>query len=142
MIHQLRDVISKMDAHRILVKVLHIKGLENARADALSSNPDYHHYQLPPRVFDLLWRPFDFRPTIDLFASGRNHQVPRFYSWRHCAKAVGTNAFAFKWREPAWLNPPWELAFQALRKVQADGTTVLCLLPYWPRADWWPLFLQ
>lgn len=142
MIHPLREVVAKMACHRVLVKILHIKGLENARADALSRDPDYHHYQLRPQVFDLLRRSFHFHPTIDLFASARNHQLPRFYSWRHCAKAVGTNAFAFQWREPAWLNPPWELAFQALRKVQADGTTALCLLPYWPRAEWWPLFLQ
>ena len=106
MIHPLREVVSKMAAHRIPVKVLHIKGLENARADALSRDPDYHHYQLRPRVFDLLRRSFHFQPTIDLFASGRNHQLQRFYSWRHCAKAVGTKAFAFKWRGPSWPNPP------------------------------------
>ena len=131
-----------MAAHRVLVKVLHIQGLRNVRADALSRNPDHHHYQLRPQVFDHLQKSFHFQPTIELFASGRNNQPPRFYSWRHCAKAVGTNAFVFKWREPSCLNPPWELAFQALRKVQTDGTTAQCLLPYWPRAKLWPLFLQ
>ena len=55
---------------------------------------------------------------------------------------MGTNAFAFRWMEPSWLNPPWELAFQALKKVKTDRTTALCLMPYWPRDEWWPLFLS
>ena len=142
MIHPLREVVIKMAAHRVLVKVLHIQGLQNVRAEALSRNPDYHHHHMLPQIFERLRKSFHFQPTIDLFASGRNNQLPRLYSWRHCAKAVGTNTFVFKWREPSWLNPPWEIAFQALRKVQTDGTTAICLPPYWPRAEWWPLFLQ
>ena len=80
MIHPLREVVSKMTAHRVLVKVLHIQGLKNVHADYLSRNPDFHHYQLRPQVFRHLLKLFHFRPTVDLFASGCNHQLPWFYT--------------------------------------------------------------
>ena len=65
MIHPLRQVVSKMAAHRVLVKVLHIQGLRNVRADTLSRDLDYHHYKLRPQVFGHLRNSFHFQPTID-----------------------------------------------------------------------------
>ena len=50
--------------------------------------------------------------------------------------------FAHPWRGRAWLNPPWNLAYQALRKLDWVRVTALTLLPYWPKASWWPLLLD
>ena len=56
--------------------------------------------------------------------------------------AQGSNAFSHKWTQRCWLNPPWELALPALRKVQQDRTSALVLLPNCKNALLWPLLMQ
>ena len=48
------------------------------------------------------------RSDIDLFATGVNHQVPAFVSWRPEPGAVTTDAFNIKWDfHLAYLFPPF-----------------------------------
>lgn len=138
----LRELRVQLAQRKIALEVLHVPGIQNERADYLSREPDAHHYHLRPEVFQRLTRHFQFHCEIDLFASATNSQVKKFYSWRHCKQAQGTNAFSHRWTQRCWLNPPWELALPALRKVQEDRTSALVLLPKWKNALWWPLLMQ
>ena len=108
----------------------------------MSRTPDQHHYPLHQDVFNRLCGCYSFQCQVDLFADVRNTKCKKFFSDRWSRHSHGTNAFAHPWKERAWLNPPWHLAHQALRKLDRERCTALTLLPYWPRAPWWPLLLE
>ena len=68
--------------------------------------------KLKPSIFGLMCKELVVAPCIDLFASNRNHQLPRYY-WAYVddRAALGHNAFAYVW-EPGvclYANPPWTL---------------------------------
>ena len=78
-------------------------------------------------------------PCIDLFASHRHHQLPRYYSaYPDDAKALGQNAFAYLSNQGICLyaNPPWTLIGKVLDKIAKDGSRLLLLLvtPHWKEA--------
>ena len=138
----LRTLRIHLAQRKIALEVLHVPGARNERADYLSREPDAHHYHLLPGIFQSLTRHFQFHCEKDLFASATNRQVEKFCSWRHCKQSQGTNAFSHRWDQRSWLNPPWELALPALRKVRQDQTSALVLLPKWKNALWWPLLVE
>ena len=142
MTHPLRQFTVALAKQGSMLQVLHVPGKENVRADQLSRTPDQHHYSLDQAVFERLCGRYSFRCQIDLFANVRNSKCPRFFSKKWSRHSQGTNAFAHQWTQPAWLNPPWHLAHQALRKLDREQGLALTLLPYWPRAPWWPLLLD
>ena len=110
--------------------------------DKLSRTPNQHHYSLRHEVFDRLCGHYSFRCQVDLFANIRNTKCKKCFSDRWSRHSQSTNAFAHPWRERAWLNPPWHLAHQSLRKLDHERWTALTLSPYWPRALWLPLLLE
>ena len=73
-------------------------------------------------------------PCIDLFASYRHHQLPRYYSaYEDDPTALGQNAFAYVWDAAVCLyaNPPWTLIGRVLAKVAKDGSRVLLVTPHY-----------
>ena len=110
--------------------VLHVPGKEKVQADQLSRTPDQHHYSLCQDVIDRLRGRYSFQYQVDLFANVQNTKCRKFFSDQWSQHSQGTNAFAHAWRERAWLNPPWHLAHQALRKLDCERCTALTLLPY------------
>ena len=54
--------------------------------------------KLKPSVFGLMCNELVVAPCIDLFASYRHHQLPRYYSaYVDDRAALGHNAFAYVW---------------------------------------------
>ena len=52
--------------------------------------------KLKPSVFGLMCKELVVAPCIDLFASYRHHQLPRYYSaYADDRLALGQNAFAY-----------------------------------------------
>ena len=121
----------------VFVEPRHIPGTTNKRADWLSRNPDPKNYRIHPEVFQAACKHFHFTTDVDLFASRANRQCHRYASWRADLKSLG-NAFALHWgKYKAWLNPPWELIPQVLRKLKEDKAQALVCLPVWRAAPWW-----
>jgi hypothetical protein len=90
-------------------------------------------------VFDELVTQGPFRPQIDWFASSRNAQLPRFYSWNRDPAAEGVDAFAFPWNvEEGYIFPPFVLIPRILRKIREDQASILLIHPDWPGALWAP----
>ena len=84
-------------------------------------------------------------PCIDLFASYRHHQLPRYYSaYVDDMAALGHNAFAYVWDPGVCLyaNPPWTLIGMVLDKIARDGSRVLLVTPHWQEAPWYELLLE
>ena len=121
----------------------HIRGQHNHLADHLSRHHDPKNYRLNPSVFRAMCHRFKFQPQVDLFASHKNKQLPRYCSWHHDGHRLNQgNAWDIPWTKPSWINPPWELITQVLRKIQTDHTTALVCLPYWKSASWWRTLLE
>ena len=54
--------------------------------------------KLKPSVFGLMCKELVVAPCIDLFASNRHHQLPRYYSaYADDRMALWHNAFAYVW---------------------------------------------
>ena len=76
--------------------------------------------KLKPSIFGLMCKELVVAPCIDLFASHRHHQLPRYYSaYEGDRMALWHNAFAYVWYPGVCLyaNPPWTLIGRVLDKI-------------------------
>jgi len=103
--------------------------------------PDIEQVLLDPRIFRKARKELRFQPSIDIFASRTHHQLPRYFSKSADAQAAGINAMKQNWQAEAapYINPPWSLIYQVLRKIKREQVRALVVLPEWPNADWYPL---
>jgi hypothetical protein len=93
---QISQTLCLLQRRRIYVTSAHISGLSNRRADWLSRNPDNKNYQLDRTWFLKICQRLKIFPTVDLFASARNKQIPKYCSWRIDPKSLG-NAWQLNW---------------------------------------------
>ena len=105
----------------------------------------HEEVKLTPSIFGLMCKELVVAPCIDLFASYRYHQLPRYYSaYVDDRAALGHNAFAYVW-DPGvclYVNPPWTLIGRVLDKIAEDGSRVLLVTPHWRQAPWYELLLK
>ena len=101
--------------------------------------------KLKPSIFGLMCKELVVAPCIDLFASHRHHQLPRYYSaFKDDPEALGQNAFAYV-RDPVvclYANPPWTFIGNVLGKIAKDGSSVLLVTTHWTEAPWYGLLLE
>ena len=67
---------------------------------------------LNPLVFHQARKELKYKPSVDLFANAKHHQLPRYYSPVADAKAAGVDAFVANWerdvvRQSALAFYPW-----------------------------------
>ena len=85
-----------------------------------------------------VWGP----PSVDCFASYKNHKVPRFYSKHFNPDSLGVDSLAFSWvGETSWLVPPVSLVKKVILPVCLCRCRGILVLPYWPSAHYWPLLV-
>ena len=63
-------------------------------------------------------------PALDGFAEPHNTQYPVFWT-------PHTNAFTKDWRleRPVWMNPPFSLMAEVLRRIQTEGAHIVLVCP-------------
>ena len=124
------------ERHQFQITCTHIPGLLNIEADRLSRTPDTHNWMLHPYLFAELQRKFG--PfTIDRFATSLNTQLPRFNSryWEPDTEAI--NAMAQPWTgEHNYINPPWALLPQIVRKIASDKAECTVIAPMFKGQAW------
>ena len=85
-------------------------GLERLTEDVeLPMFQELEEVKLKPSIFGLMCKELVVAPCIDLFASHRHHQLPRYYSaYKDDPEALAQNAFAYVWDPGVCLyaNPP------------------------------------
>ena len=112
--------------HGVTLQARHLPGKANTIADLLSRLQGAPtEWSLSPLVTPLIWRTYG-RPTVDLFASATNAQLPVF-----CALSPGggvwkIDAFSFPWAPAlAYAFPPFALIPRVLAKVKDDEVNLL-----------------
>jgi hypothetical protein len=129
--------------NRTTVQAVHIRGLENVRADRLSRrfvNP--LEWQLKPSVVKEIFNRWD-RPLIDLFASSQNCQLPTYCTKQWDPQAYQVDALAMSWEEIyGYAYPPLSLVPKILQKIRTTSCTVILIAPRWPRRSWYSQILE
>ena len=97
---------------------------------------------LDPKIFASAKKTLRFKPSCDLFASASHHQLPRYFAPTSDTHAAGKDAFSICWQQEAtpYINPPWSLIPDVLKKIQSDRVKCMFVCPKWSNAAWWPLF--
>ena len=83
---------------------------------------------------------FHFSPCIDLFANADHHQLVH---WCGPGSPIAEDSLLLDWYGlAAWINPPWPLIGAAISKIANTKMRALMVVPWWPHADWFPMFLD
>ena len=78
------------------VSASHIPGVENIDADRESRRVNVDaEWMLDPSIFKRVCKELDFKPTIDMFATRINNQLPVYVSWRPDPAAFNIDALFF-----------------------------------------------
>ena len=128
---------------QISLSAIHIPGVDNVDADraSRSSNVDTE-WMIDPPVFRALCRVF-YRPSIDLFASRINAQLPYYVAWRPDPHSKATDAFTITWNyNTHYAFPPFSIIGQILMKIVRDQADLLLIAPLWATRPWFPRALQ
>ena len=77
-------------------------------------------------------------PSIDLFLSRLNKQVPHFCSWQPDSDAEHFNAFFISWSQfdSVYIFPPFVLIVKCLKKMCAEMARGWLIVPLWPSQPW------
>ena len=131
--------------YQFRLQAVYLPGVENQIADGLSRT--YHSSLAESRLNRVVFHHIDqkFGPlSIDLFASGSNHQLQKFVTWKYHSRAWRIDAFSLVWTQlrGLYLFPPCALIAKALNKVMQERAPVVIVTPIWPAQPWWPLLLN
>jgi hypothetical protein len=130
--------------HKVTLRVFHLPGVLNTIADEesrLRNKIRLTDLALNHSIFNKICYRWG-TPTIDLFATFQNRQVPRFASELPQPGAVWVDAMRHSWsKERAWANPPFALIGRVLQKVRAEKTSVILVAPLWPAQPWFASLL-
>ena len=82
------------------ITAAHIPGILNVEADAESRNSETRtEWKLNEALFRSILHHFRCSPSVDLFASRINPQLPRFFAYRPDPNAEVINAFTVNWNK-------------------------------------------
>ena len=95
-----------------------------------------------PDLFQLLTKIWG-EPSIDLFASRLNAQVPCYASWRPDPDAAYVDAFSISWKKQFFYAfPPFSLIARCLQKIAMEEAEGLMIVPFWPTQPWYSQLLH
>ena len=93
--------------------------------------------------FEYITQRLKFKPTVDLFASRLNSQLPHFISYRPDPQSMAVNAFTLEWKDMLFYAfPPFNCIPRVLQKASQDEAEGIIVVPDWPNQPWYPLFTQ
>ena len=128
---------------QIWLTAAHIPGTKNVEADRESRVfSDNKEWMIRSDIFQQITDIWG-EPSIDLFASRLNHQVPCYVSWKPDPGAAFIDAFSVTWdKHLFYAFPPFSLIARCLQKIQTDCAEGLMIVPMWPTQSWYPKLLR
>ena len=113
------DLFLWMSQYAITLEAIHLPGIHNTRADALSCQwQQSFEWMLNPAIFSLLLDRCQIFPEVDLFASPVNNQTPLFCSQYPHQRVWHVNALSF----------PWKQGHVILRPSTSDNAGHICMV--------------
>jgi ribonuclease HI len=134
------SLLVKLD---IRISVMHVPGVENVEADALSRMDEVGDYELEQGRFEEAVKSLGVVPTIDLFANDRNTKCCLFLALpgQGGSGAAALDAFRFRWTDGLpYVFPPVQIIPRVLQKVWMERARVVMVVPEWPSRPWWNLW--
>ena len=124
------------------ITTAHIPGILNVKADQESRKSELRtEWKLHKSIFGYIQKYLDFYPSVDLFASRINVQLPRFFAYRPDPKAEVINAFCLSWHNLSfYCFPPFSCKGNILQKIISDNATGILIVPKWPSQFWFTVF--
>ena len=116
----------------------HIPGILNVEADQESRKSELRtEWKLHESIFGYVQKYLNFYPSVDLFASRINAQLPRLFAYRPDPKAEVINAFCVSWHNLSfYCFPPFSCIGKVLQKIISDNATGILIVPNWPSQFW------
>ena len=117
----------------------HIPGILNVEADAESRNSETRtEWKLNEALFRSILHHFRCSPSVELFASWINTQLPRFFAYRPDPNAEFINAFTVNWNKvDFYCFPPFSCIGKVIQKIISDKASGILIVPNWPNQYWY-----
>ncbi|XP_073406275.1 uncharacterized protein [Dendrobates tinctorius] len=130
-------ILEMAEVHLLSLSALHIRGVDNSRADYLSRQALYQgEWVLSRHVFEMIASEWG-RPEIDLFATRANRRVKRFASLYRSDNPDILDALQAPWTfQLAYAFPPMVLLPTVVRKIRQERARVILIAPFWPKRPW------
>jgi ribonuclease HI len=133
-LRHLLNVSNRLGLH---LSVEHIAGEKNTVADSLSRLSRSGDYSLKRGVFQEMCEKLQVNPSVDLFSTAENAQLPQFVSpfWKDQVSV--RDALSIPWvGGMPYLHPPIPLISRCLRKVLHENVPAVLVLPQWKGQSW------
>jgi hypothetical protein len=126
-----------LETHQIEVRVKHIAGIRNVRADQLSRGGTVKtEWSLCEDLYQSLWDLWGI-PEIDMFATAENHKLPRYISPFPDNQAWEVNAMSLDWTGlQGYCFPPTGILEKVLLKIQKEECIMTVICPLWMGQSW------
>ena len=137
---QIFSILLKLD---IRIRIMHVPGVQNTLADALSRMDLVGDYELKMTTYQEAINVLQVQPTVDLFATSSNHKCERFVALPGLRSegAIALDAFQASWSgETPYVFPPVQIIPKVLQKLRLEVDEALMVVPEWTSRPWWNLF--
>ena len=124
-------------ANGIAVTAEYLPSSQNSQADWQSRNHrDSSDWKLNHKILSQIVKIRGI-PQIDLFATRRNHQLPKYMSWHSDPGSCAVDSLQHSWRNlDGYAFSPFWLIGKVLAKVRKDQSLLLIVTPAWQTQPW------
>ena len=136
------QILETCDLLEVDLRPVHLPGMRNVRADALSRRGAVlpGEWSLHPAVLQPIFREWG-QPLVDMFATASNKQTPIFVSPYPDQSAWKVDALSFPWNDLGlvYAFPPSPILPLLLHHIRRSRhTTVILIAPNIPLRPWYP----
>ena len=139
-----RDMWMWAHNRHLNVTATYLPGERNTEADKQSRTlHDNMEWKLDENMFKSLCTLWG-KPTMDMFASRLNSQLPRYVSWKPDPQATHVDALTIDWADKGtlYMFPPFAMLSKILRKIHTEKAEAIMVAPLWPAQPWFSALLH
>ena len=141
-----RSILEWCDSHRVTLLPVHLAGVRNVTADALSRRgcAQPGEWELHPSLAQVIFDQWGL-PLVDMFATRHNRRLPIFVSPMPDDMAWETDALSLDWSGLGlvYAFPPGPVIQMVLDRIaESTDTKVILIAPDQPLRPWYPDLIQ
>jgi hypothetical protein len=139
LVNPMRRLMSCLEHLEIFVRAVHVRGIDNSKADSLSRLSRAGDYSLKDNIFKQMINTLEAQITCDLFANRKNRKHPLYCSLSlRDNRSLARDAFLIPWKSLGLplIHPPIPLLLRALRKIKQEKIRAVVVTPHWLGQPW------